>query len=204
MKDTQWKNGRELAGQQSEWQILNSHHISVNLVADMSTTKNMFWRKSGNNDFRSDRWIYLAVHLPIAYCHIWQLTWSSKARPNTHLENITWKVSATSMFALARPADGASSCCLGKSHIPLTLSPSVPGNKINKLTKMTTNLSMAYNLVLLVSLSASKPLMGLLITDSPHLSWARCRLYQALHSGYSCFLSSMMASQYYLKKDVNC
>ena len=44
------------------------------------------------------------------------------------------------------------------------------------------NLSMAYNLVLLVSLSASKPLMGLLITDSPHLSWARCRLYQACPS----------------------
>ena len=48
--------------------------------------------------------------------------------------------------------------------------------------KMTRNLSMAYNLVLLVSLSASKPLMGLLITDSPHLSWARCRLYQACPS----------------------
>ena len=41
MKDTQCKNGRELAGQQSEWQILNSHHISVNLVADMSTKKHV-------------------------------------------------------------------------------------------------------------------------------------------------------------------
>lgn len=41
------------------------------------------------------------------------------------------------------------------------------------------NLSMAYNLVRLVSLSASNPLIGRRITDSPHLSWWS-KLYQAL------------------------
>ena len=122
-------------------------------------------------------------------------------------------------------------CCLGKPHIPFTLSPSVPakimiqflqaylqtqysllperhtimtnhksryavcahkkgkwrtypwhtilsalstcyGNTIITNTqKKMGNLSMAYNLVRLVSLSASNPLIGRRITDSPHLSW---------------------------------
>ena len=107
---------------------------------------------------------------------------------------------ATNICQAKDVAAADASGCLGKPNIPLTLSPSIPANKITinqwsqikvwwqkslesdylhtkmkmttkrMSTKMKKNLSIAYNLVRLVSLSASNPLIGRRITDSPHLS----------------------------------